>query len=131
TRQHDPAACSFHEMDAMRIPLVDLQAQYVDLRPEIDSAIEGVIQRADFILGAEVSAFEEAFARFIGTRHCIGVASGTDALFLILRALGVGPGDKVLLPANTFIATALAVSYAGATPVLGDVDPVSYTLDVA
>jgi dTDP-4-amino-4,6-dideoxygalactose transaminase len=112
------------------IPLVDLQAQYLALRPEIDAAIKSVIQDADFILGKAVTAFEEAFAGFVGTQHCVGVASGTDALFLSLRALGVGPGDKVLLPANTFIATALAVSYAGAMPVLCDIDPVSYTLDV-
>ena len=114
----------------MKIPLVDLKAQYLAVRAEIDAAINGVIQQSDFILGTAVTAFEEAFARFIGTRHCVGVASGTDALFLSLRGLGVGPGDKVLLPANTFIATALAVSYAGATPVLCDIDPITYTLDV-
>jgi dTDP-4-amino-4,6-dideoxygalactose transaminase len=114
----------------MTIPLVDLQAQYRALQPEIDAAMSGVVQRCQFILGPEVARFEEAFAEFVGTRHCVGVASGTDALFLSLRALGIGPGDKVLLPANTFIATALAVNYAGATPVLADVDPVSYTLDV-
>ena len=114
----------------MTIPLVDLQTQYQVHRHEFDDAICNVLQRGDFILGGAVKTFEEAFARFIGTRHCIGVASGTDALFLSLRALHIGPGDKVLLPANTFIATALAVSYTGATPVLCDVDPVSYTLDV-
>jgi dTDP-4-amino-4,6-dideoxygalactose transaminase len=112
------------------IPLVDLQAQYQALAPEIDAAIKDVVQRGDFILGSVVAEFEKAFARFIASKHCIGVASGTDALYLALRALGIGRGDKVVLPANTFIATALAVSYAGATPVLCDVDPVSYTLDV-
>ena len=114
----------------MKIPLVDLQAQYRSLKGDIDAALAGAVERGNFILGPEVAAFEEAFARFVGARHCVGVASGTDALSLALRALGVGPGDKVLLPANTFIATALAVSYAGATPVLGDVDPLSCTLDV-
>ena len=114
----------------MTIPLVDLQAQYQALAPEIDAAIKDVVQRGDFILGSVVAEFERAFARFIASKHCIGVASGTDALYLALRALGIGRGDKVVLPANTFIATALAVSYAGATPVLCDVDPVSYTLDV-
>jgi dTDP-4-amino-4,6-dideoxygalactose transaminase len=113
------------------IPLVDLQAQYRSIQSDLDAAILGVVHRGDFILGGAVKEFEEAFARFVGTRHCIGVASGTDALFLAMRALGVGAGDKVLLPANTFIATALAVSYAGATPVLCDVDPLSCTLDVA
>ena len=115
----------------MTIPLVDLQAQYRTIQPDIDAALLGVVRRGDFILGAAVKEFEQAFARFIGTRHCVGVASGTDALFLTLRALGIGAGDKVLVPANTFIATALAVSYAGATPVLCDVDPESCTLDVA
>jgi dTDP-4-amino-4,6-dideoxygalactose transaminase len=112
------------------IPLVDLQAQYRALQPEIDAAVGRVLLRGDFILGREVAEFEQAFARFIGTKHCVGVASGTDALFLTLRALGIGPGDKVVLPANTFIATALAVSYTGAVPVLADVDPRSLTLDV-
>jgi dTDP-4-amino-4,6-dideoxygalactose transaminase len=111
------------------IPLVDLQAQYRAIQADVDAAVLGVVRRGDFILGGAVKVFEEEFARFVGTRHCIGVASGTDALFLCLKALGVGAGDKVLLPANTFIATALAVSYAGATPVLCDVDPVSCTMD--
>lgn len=115
----------------MTIPLVDLQAQHRALRPEIDAAMQRVIERGDFILGQAVGDFEKAFAAFIGTAHCIGVASGTDALFLTLKCLGIGPGDKVLVPANTFIATALAVTYAGATPVLADVDPHTYTLDVA
>ncbi len=115
----------------MKIPLVDLQSQYRSLQADIDAALLSVVRRADFVLGREVTQFEEAFARFIGVRHCIGVGSGTDALFLSLRALGIGAGDKVLIPANTFIATALAVSDAGATPVLCDVDPDSYTLDIA
>jgi dTDP-4-amino-4,6-dideoxygalactose transaminase len=114
----------------MNIRLVDLQSQYQSLQAELDAAILGVVRRGDFILGAEVGQFEAEFANFIGTRHCIGVASGTDALFLSLRALDIGPGDKVLLPANTFIATALAVSDAGATPVLCDIDPLSHTIDV-
>jgi dTDP-4-amino-4,6-dideoxygalactose transaminase len=112
------------------IPLVDLQAQYRTIQNDVDAALLAVVRRGDFILGGAVKEFEGAFARFVGTRHCIGVASGTDALFLCLKALGIGAGDKVLLPANTFIATALAVSYAGATPVLCDVDPLSCTLDV-
>jgi dTDP-4-amino-4,6-dideoxygalactose transaminase len=114
----------------MRIPLVDLQAQYQGIRGEIDAAVSGVLQRCDFILGGAVAEFEAAFARFIGAEHCIGVASGTDALWLAMQALGIGAGDKVLLPANTFIATALAVSDAGAEPILVDMDPRTYTLDV-
>jgi dTDP-4-amino-4,6-dideoxygalactose transaminase len=118
-------------MISMSIPLVDLKAQYRLIKTDIDAAIAGVMERCDFILGAAVGEFEANFARFIGTKHCIGVASGTDALWLALHGLSIGPGDKVLLPANTFIATALAVSDAGATPVLVDVDPATYNIDMA
>ena len=90
-----------------------------------------VIERTAFILGAEVAEFEAAFARFSGVAHCVGVASGTDALELALRAAGVGPGDEVILPANTFAATALAVTRAGATPALVDCDPVHLLIDPA
>ena len=114
----------------MNIPLVDLQAQYHNVRPDVEAALAGVFERSDFILGRSVADFEAAFAAFVGTRHCIGVASGTDALWLSLRALEVKAGDGVLLPANTFIATALAVSYVGATPILVDVDPATHTIDV-
>src|SRR6266849_5064180 len=116
--------------DPMNIPLVDLKAQYRNIRPEVEAALADVLERSDFILGKSVAEFEAAFAKFVGVRHCIGVASGTDALWLSLRALGIGPGDRVLVPANTFIATALAVSYVGATPVLVDIDPASHTLDI-
>jgi len=115
----------------MTIPLVDLKAQYRAIQGEIDAVIAGVLERCDFILGAAVTEFEAAFARFVGTEHCVGVASGTDALWMAMQALGIGPGDKVLVPANTFIATALAVSDAGATPVLVDMDPATFTIDVA
>lgn len=104
------------------IPLVDLQRQQADLAPRIEAALRAVCARADFILGAAVQEFEQAFAAYLGVRHVVGVASGTDALHLALRALGVGPGDEVIVPANTFIATALAVTYCGATPVLVDCD---------
>jgi dTDP-4-amino-4,6-dideoxygalactose transaminase len=104
------------------IPLVDLKAQYLAIRPEVDAAIQGVLDEACFILGPPVEAFEGAFAAFCQAKHCVGVASGTDALHLIFRALGVGPGDEVILPAFTFIATALGVTLAGATPVLVDVN---------
>ena len=114
----------------MSIPLVDLKAQYRSIKPEVDAAVAGVLERCDFILGPAVAEFERDFAAFIGAKHCVSVASGTDALWMAMQALGIGPGDKVLLPANTFIATALAVSDAGATPVLVDMDPASYTIDV-
>lgn len=115
----------------MPIPLVNLQRQYEALAPEIDAAIAAVCRRGDFILGRSVSAFEEAFAAYTNARHCIGVASGTDALHLILRALGVGAGDEVVLPANTFIATAQAVWCCGAKPVLVDCDERTATIDPA
>jgi dTDP-4-amino-4,6-dideoxygalactose transaminase len=113
------------------IPLVNLQRQYQQLAPDIDRAIKEVCVRGDFVLGRAVEAFETAFAKAAGARHCIGVASGTDALHLILRALHIGPGDEVILPADTFIATAQAVWCAGATPVLVDCDPRYATMDVA
>ena len=113
------------------IPLVNLQRQYQTLAPEIDGAIKGVCTRGDFVLGRAVDEFEAAFASAVGARHCIGVASGTDALHLILRGLHIGQGDEVILPANTFIATAQAVWCAGARPVLVDCDPRTATIDVA
>lgn len=106
---------------SLEIPLTDLKAQYATIRPEVDEAIAGVLVETSFILGPQVASFEEAFARFCGVKHCIGVANGTDALHLIFRGLGIGPGDEVILPAFTFIATALGVTLAGATPVLVDV----------
>jgi dTDP-4-amino-4,6-dideoxygalactose transaminase len=112
------------------IPLVNLARQYASLAPEVDRALKEVCTRGDFILGRAVGAFEEAFAASIGVRHCIGVASGTDALHLVLRALGVGAGDEVILPANTFIATAQAVWCCGATPVLVDCEERTATIDV-
>jgi len=105
----------------MNIPLVDLKAQYASVKPQVDAAMHRVLDEANFILGPAVGEFERDFAAFCGARHCVGVASGTDALHLALRAMGVGPGDEVILPAFTFVATALGVELAGATPVLVDV----------
>lgn len=113
------------------IPLVNVSRQYQRLAPDIDTAIKDVCVRGDFILGRAVTHFERAFADYVGVRHCIGVASGTDALHLILRALGVGPGDEVILPANTFIATAQAVWCCGADPILVDCDEQTATIDPA
>jgi dTDP-4-amino-4,6-dideoxygalactose transaminase len=113
------------------IPFVDLQAQYRAIKLEIDEAIARVVESAAFILGREVEAFEAAFAEYLGAKFCVGVSSGTAAIQLAVTACGVGAGDEVIVPANTFFATAEAVSTAGATPVFVDADPVSYTIDPA
>jgi dTDP-4-amino-4,6-dideoxygalactose transaminase len=117
--------------DTRHVPLVDLFAQYSAMAADIHAAIETVLNRTDFILGKDVAQFEEEFATYCETGYAVGVDSGTSALELILRACGIGPGDEVITAANTFIATCLAISYTGATPVLVDVDPKTYTLDVA
>jgi dTDP-4-amino-4,6-dideoxygalactose transaminase len=113
----------------IRIPLVDLRAQHEELAAEIQAGFARVIDRTSFILGPEVAAFEEEFALACGVRHCIGVASGTDALELVMRGLGIGRGDEVILPANSFIASALAVVRCGATPILVDCDPKHLLID--
>ncbi len=112
------------------IPLVDLGAQHRQVAEEIARGFERVLGNTSFILGKDVKEFEDAFARFSGVPHCIGVANGTDALELCVRAVGLGPGDEVLVPANSFIASALAVARAGATPVFVDSDPVFHLIDV-
>ncbi len=117
--------------DSESIPLVDLKAQYAALRVEIDRALQGVLDSTAFIMGPEIARFEEAFAVWCGASHCVGVSSGTAALELALRAVGVGPGDGVITVAHTFIATAEAISAVGATPIFVDVDPVSYNMDPA
>jgi dTDP-4-amino-4,6-dideoxygalactose transaminase len=115
-------------MNEAAIPLVDLKAQHAEIAEEVMRGFERVCAETAFILGGEVAAFEQAFAAHCGVAHCIGVGNGTDALELALRALGIGPGDEVIVPANTFIATALAVHRAGARPVLADCDG-SFLLD--
>ena len=112
-----------------QIPFLDLNAQHAPLRVELDAALDRVISASNFVLGEDVDGFEEEFAKFCGVDHCVGVASGTDALTLILDAMEIGPGDEVITVANTFIATALAITDAGATPVLCDIDPVSRNID--
>ena len=111
------------------IPLVNLQAQHEDLYDEINAAVSAVIRSSELILGSELSAFEEEFAAYCGVRHCVGVGSGLDALMLAMKGLGIGPGDEVITAGNTFVATALAIGHAGATPVLVDHDPETYNLD--
>ena len=113
----------------MNILAVDLKIQHATLKPEIDRAIQGVIDSASFVLGPGVEAFEEAFAAYHGVRHFVGVSNGTDALTLSLLAAGVEPGDEVITTPQTFGATLEAICHVGARPVLVDIDPVHYTLD--
>src|SRR5438105_7235861 len=111
------------------IPLVDLKAQYASIKADVDAAVRRVLEGAGFILGPEVNDFEQAFARYLGVKGVVGVASGTAALHLALRACGVGSGDEVVTTAHTFMATAEAISQTGARPVFVDIDPRTYNLD--
>lgn len=113
-----------------RIPLVDLTAQHREIAEELSQGFSRVMETAAFILGPEETAFEEEYARFCGVRHCVGVGSGTDALELALRAMAIGPDSEVIVPVNTFAATAMAVVRAGAVPVFVDCDPDYHLLDV-
>jgi dTDP-4-amino-4,6-dideoxygalactose transaminase len=113
------------------IPLTDVKAQYAPLLGELKERLGEVLQSGRFILGPEVRAFEEEAADFLGARNAIGVANGTDALVLVLDALGVGEGDEVVCPAFTFYATAEAIARRGATPVFADIDPATLNLDPA
>src|SRR6267154_2946335 len=97
----------------LTVPFVDLKAQYDSIKPDIDAAIAAIIADTAFIGGPAVKAFEESFARYCGVAHTVGVANGTDALYVALRTLGVGPGDEVITVANTFIATSEAIKMAG------------------
>jgi dTDP-4-amino-4,6-dideoxygalactose transaminase len=113
------------------IPFLDLGAQYRSINEEVRQAIDRLLESNQFVLGSEVEAFESEFAAYQGTQHCIGVNTGTSALHLALLAAGIGPGDEVMIPAMTFVATAAAVWYTGARPVLVDVDPLSYCMDAS
>jgi dTDP-4-amino-4,6-dideoxygalactose transaminase len=113
----------------MNIPLVDLKSQYQSIQPEIDSIISEVISKTAFIGGAYVNSFEKSFADFCNVKHCVGVGNGTDALFIALRVLGIGKGDEVLVPANSFIATSEAVTLTGARVAFVDVNPRTYNMD--
>jgi len=112
-----------------QIPLVDLKAQYLSIKPEIDAAIQRVLDSTAFIHGPEVTAFEEEFARYLGVRAAVGVASGTAALHLALLAFDIGPGDEVITTPHTFYATAEAIAQAGATPVFVDIQADTCNLD--
>lgn len=113
----------------MKVPFLDLKAPHIELRSDLDEAYSRVLNSGWFILGEETERFESEFAAFCGVRHCIGVGNGLDALHLALIAHGLQPGDEVIVPSNTYIATWLAISYAGGRPVPVEPDPVSYNLD--
>lgn len=111
------------------IPLVDLKAQYLTIKAEVDAAIQGVLERSEFILGPEVAAFEEEFAAYCQARYAVGTNSGTSALHLAFLAAGIGAGDEVVTVSHTFVASVAAIRHAGARPVLVDVAPASHTMD--
>ena len=111
------------------IPFLDLQATYLELKPELDEAVARTLASGWYLLGAELTAFESEYAEYIGVKHCIGVGNGLEALHLSLRAMGVGAGDEVIVPSNTYIATWLASSQVGATPVPVEPDPATYNID--
>ena len=113
----------------MRVPLLDLQAQYAHLRDEIRPVIDQILESQRFILGPEVEAFEREVAQIIGVKHAIGLSSGSDALLITLMAAGVGEGDEVITSPYTFIATGGAISRLGAIPVFIDIDPRTYNID--
>jgi dTDP-4-amino-4,6-dideoxygalactose transaminase len=118
-------------MANVKVPYLDLKAQYQSIKTEIDAAIHGVLESCQFVLGSEVAAFERDFAAYCGTTECIALNSGTSALHLALLAAGIAPGDEVITTPFTFVASVAAILYAGARPVLVDIDPRSFTIDPA
>lgn len=115
--------------NALSVPFLDLKAPYAELRDEMDASVRRVLESGRYLLGEETEAFEREFASYTGAAHCVGVSNGLDALHLVLRAWDVGPGDEVIVPSNTYVATWLAVSYAGATPVPVEPDERTYNVD--
>jgi dTDP-4-amino-4,6-dideoxygalactose transaminase len=113
----------------VNVPPLELRSSYLALKPKIDAAVLKALDSGTYIGGTAVTEFERAFAEFCGAQHCVGLANGLDALHLALRALGVGPGDRVILASNSYIATVLAVSMAGAEPVFVEPDAATFTLD--
>jgi dTDP-4-amino-4,6-dideoxygalactose transaminase len=113
----------------IKVPFIDLGAQFRTIQSEIMSALTSVLNESAYIGGKYVETFERQFAAYSGRKHCIGCGNGTDAIEIALQSLGVGPGDEVLVPANSFIATSEAVTTVGAVPVFVDVDPTTYTID--
>jgi len=116
-------------MASIQVPLLDLKVQYRSIKPEIDAAVAKVLDSGQFVLGAEVAGFEQEFAAYCGATECVALNSGTSALHLSLLAAGVGPGDEVITVPFTFVASVAAILYAGAQPVLVDIDPSSFTMD--
>jgi len=116
--------------DGLKIPLIGLDRQIRSIRDELNKEIERVLDKGWFVLGETLEKFEMEFAKYCGVKYAIGVASGTDALLLSLKALGIGRADEVLVPANTFVATAEAVTHSGATPIFVDIDAGTYNIDV-
>ncbi len=115
----------------MKIQFVDLKREYQEIKEEINQAIQRVLESGWFILGKELEAFEKEFAEYIGVKHVIGVNSGSDALYLAVKALGIGKGDEVITVSHTFISTVDAITRNGAKPVFVDIDPETYTMDVS
>ncbi len=115
----------------MKVPFVDLRAQYQTIKADVHEAVNGVMERGDFVLGGKVTEFEKAFAAYCGAEYGIGVDSGYSALEILVKAYGIGKGDEVITAANTFIATTLAITNSGAVPVLVDMDPKTYNIDPA
>ncbi|MHC4309795.1 MAG: DegT/DnrJ/EryC1/StrS family aminotransferase [Planctomycetota bacterium] len=113
----------------IKVPFMDLKAQHSSIAHELNEAIHRVKERSWFVLGEELDAFEAEFASYCGVKNCVGVGSGSDALYIALKACGIGQGDEIITVSHTFIATAFAISWTGATPVFVDIDPSSYTLD--
>ena len=113
----------------MKVPFVDLKKQYLSIKEDIDNAISTVINETSFIGGTHVKEFEKDFSKLYGVKHCIGVANGTDAIYIALKMLGVGLGDEVITVANSWISTSETISQTGAKPVFMDVDKY-YTIDV-
>lgn len=113
----------------MEVPFADLRPLERELRGDIESAFRRVLDTSWYIRGKECETFERAFADYLGVGQCVGCGNGLDALEIALKALGIGPGDEVIVPAHTFVATALAVTRTGATPVLADIEPVTFNLD--
>jgi len=116
------------ESTITRVPLIDLKRQYHSIKEEIDSAIQDVLEDQAFILGPQVKEFEKLFASYCNTKHAIGVSSGTDALLLALKSLGIGNGDEVITSPFTFFATVGSICNTGATPIFADIDPESYNI---
>ena len=115
----------------IEIPAEDLKRQYQLIKDEIRTALDQVLPTGKYTLGPFLEAFEREFASYCGTKYCVGISNGTEALHLALVACGVGAGDEVITVANTYIATAFAISYVGATPVFVDIDPDTYNMDVS